>query len=112
MVLWIRGEKMKYCPNCGNELYFDVQYCPSCGFEVKKTNLNYSDSSSENQQDNSYKLAKWAFFGGIFIPLVGWIVGSIALKKAKLFQNEKARKLAIAGIIIGTINFLINLQWI
>lgn len=57
-----------------------------------------------------------AIIGGIFIPLLGWILGGIGSSKAKnvlavapgLPEAEQAAKLCKIGIIVASISFLIG----
>ena len=59
--------------------------------------------------DKEEKKKKSGFIGiiivGIIMPLVGWILGIIALVKAK--KNPQEKKVAVSLIIISTIAFII-----
>lgn len=91
---------MKYCPNCGTEIIFKTDICPNCKMELKETLTEKVDSST------TYGV--WAIVLGV-IPLLGWIVGGIGLKKAREFDNKKGQKLNIIGLIIATLCFFLNL---
>ena len=90
---------MRYCKNCGQELFFETLICPNCKEEITEVIKEVSDSST------TYGF--WAIVIGV-IPILGWIIGGIGYKKAKEFNNKRGKILNIIGIIIASVSFLIN----
>lgn len=89
---------MKYCKNCGKEIIFDMQICPYCKIELE---------TIEEETDSSTTYGTWAIILGI-VPIFGWIIGGLGLKKAFQFNNSKGKLLNGIGIVIGTFSFLFN----
>lgn len=92
--------KIKYCENCGEEIFFDTNICPNC-----KKPLNVVVGHSE---DNSVKISVWGIVLSI-IPILGWIFGYKGLKKANLYNNSRAKTLSIIAICLATLVFFVNL---
>lgn len=90
-----------FCQNCGNELHEQAIICPKCGMPT----LNYYQQSKCTSEINGFAIA--GFICSFFIPLLGWIFGSIGLSRA-IKRNEK-KGLAITSLIISSITFIINL---
>lgn len=105
---------MRKCQNCGQEIFHESKYCPNCGFNLSDHVFSHSEYNTYYEQprkaDSSERLGFWAIIGGIFIPLLGWILGGMTISRAKKANNEKARKRGVIAVIIGTINFFINLM--
>lgn len=89
---------MKYCKNCGQEIIFDVQTCPNCKIHLQ---------TIEEETDSSTTFGVWAIILGL-VPLFGWIIGGLGLKKAFQFNNKKGKLLNGIGIVLATISFLLN----
>ena len=91
---------MKYCKTCGAELLDSDAYCTKCGnpVDVKKP---------EVIENKSNGMAIAGFICAFFIPLLGWIFGGIGLKKSKVL-NGNGRGLAVAAIIIATLNYVLT----
>ncbi|KXA96314.1 hypothetical protein AKJ37_05565 [candidate division MSBL1 archaeon SCGC-AAA259I09] len=52
-MVWIKsGEKMIYCPKCGEEVSKEADYCPSCGTPIEE---------NEKQTKNAEKNIKTGF---------------------------------------------------
>lgn len=88
---------MKYCSNCGKEIDDKAYVCPNCGVKVV---------SEERIKDKSNVFAGLSYLG-ILMPLLGWIFGGIGLSKASKL-NGKGSGLAIGGIIVSTVSFIIG----
>ena len=108
---------MKHCPKCGAQLADDDDYCYFCGNKleeeiVERTEASFShiENSSEqyrNNYDNNTP-AVVGFVMSFIFPIVGLVLSIIGLKNSKRL-NGKNRSLAIAGIIISILNYVITL---
>ena len=87
---------MKICNHCGAQLLDEAVMCPKCGYPAI--------GSGTNQKPSGISIA--ALICAFFIPLLGWILGGIGKKNA---PNNVSRDLSVAGIVIATIVFVINL---
>lgn len=103
---------MKNCKHCGAQLADDDTYCYFCGAQLEdeknETFSNVADSNQTNQIEyinNGFALAGFAL--AFFMPLLGLIFSIIGLKKAPLFKFQR-RGLAIAGIIVAILNYVIS----
>ena len=96
-----------YCRKCGKEIPNDSFHCPYCGEEVL-TSFNQHQNSQYNNRYNGYAVA--GFITAFISPILGWIFGSIGLKRAK--NGYRGRYLAIAAIIIATFTFAYNVYYI
>jgi len=90
---------MKYCTHCGNELLDEAVICPKCGCPTNNNQGNLKDPNS-----NGFAIAGFvlSFFGGI----LGIIFSAIGLKVSAQ-RNGAGKGLAIAGLIIGIISFVL-----
>ena len=95
-----KGEKKKYCSNCGNELVENSDVCLSCGKLVEKQTAGRSNSNP-GRTLGIISLFVWV------IPLASWIVGGIGLSKSKTVGQ---RVMNIIGIILGIVMFIINIK--
>lgn len=43
---------MKYCPNCGNELFGNPLYCPKCGFDLTKEEAQVKETIIVGTKEN------------------------------------------------------------
>ena len=93
---------MKYCARCGAELNNDAAICTKCGCAVDGMR-----GSSLNSTSNDYNtLAIVGFVLSFFTTIVGLILSIIAYKQVKE-SGEKGKELAIAGIVISSVEIAI-----
>ena len=74
---------MRYCQNCGKEIYDNTAICPYCGCKTP---------NHENQG-----LAIAAFVLAFIMPLIGFILGCVGVGQ---YQNKSNRGLCIAAIVL------------
>lgn len=89
---------MKYCENCGFQMFDRETRCPNCGNEERKAtkaNRLYSDSVS---------------IGGVLLTLLFPIAGLILWAKKKENQPNAAKRYLILGITLWIINFVLVWQ--
>ncbi len=91
---------MKYCKTCGAELLDSDVYCTKCGNQTEPIKVVVV------QQSNGVAIA--GFILSFLIPLLGWILGGLGIKRSKE-AGGKGYGLSIAAIVIATINFILGL---
>jgi len=124
-----------FCGNCGNQMQPDSQFCAKCGargqapapapapaqpftsstttqfgqFGEQTQSTQFSSGQSHSStmpQKNS--MATAGLILAFFIPILGLIFSCMGLSKAKQL-NGLGRGVAIAGIVISILNFLLTL---
>ena len=111
---------MKHCKKCGAQLADDDDYCYFCGSaledekeikgEIKNDNIGFNNSYDNNynhQYTRRNGLATAGFVLAFFSPIVGLVLSIIGLNKSKTMDGL-GRGLAIAGIIVAILNFVIT----
>lgn len=110
----------KYCVNCGEELSEDSKFCNKCGVDSEKNNIAQSNQNvnTTNQGESKFNGQAIASFVvslvgliifGLICGIVSLSLGITSLKHIKEFSNEKGKGLAIAGIVIGSIDIVLVL---
>lgn len=119
----------KYCINCGNMLSDDSKFCNKCGVDTKNNqfinnannvensnqNVNATVSTVANNNQETSKVNGLAIASfvvslvgliifGLYCGLIALGMGITALKRIKIFPEMKGKGLAIAGIVIGSID--------
>lgn len=84
---------MKYCTNCGKELFDEAVFCPGCGVSCEKR----TSATDENDQ----KSFGWALLC-FFIPVLGLILYLVWKDKTPL-KAKSCGKGAIVGFVLSTI---------
>ena len=84
---------MKFCAHCGRELVDEAVVCPGCGCAC-------NNSAIGNDKWNGLAIA--GFVVSFFAATVGLILSIIGYRQCKN-TNEKGRSLALAGIIISSV---------
>lgn len=133
-----------FCKNCGSTIPDGSAVCPYCSavqepaapqqpagyeqpqyqqapqqpqYQQPQYQQPYQQPMYDAQAVSSAKtMGIIAIIGGIFIPLLGWILGGIGSSKAKnvlavapgLPEAEQAAKLCKIGIIVASVSFLIG----
>lgn len=85
---------MKYCPNCGEEIFENSRFCPRCGsdFQTGVSNQPRSDDAPS---------AGFAVLG-FFIPIVGLILYLVWQKDYPL-KAKSCGKGALIGFITNIV---------
>ena len=105
----------KYCIYCGKELSDNTKYCANCGKNTESNNIteNNQNVNTANQGEaktNGQAIASFVlsivglFIFGLICGILALSMGVTSLKHIKAFPNEKGKGLAIAGIVIGSID--------
>lgn len=92
----------KFCANCGSEMEKDATFCTNCG----SSNDGTVSSSVESSGNGHNGMATAGFILAFFVPILGLIFSIIGVKKASQF-NGNGRGLAIAGIIISVVSWIL-----
>lgn len=118
----------KFCSNCGNMLSEDSKFCNKCGVNIENNQVINSNIESSNQNTNNNvntvhnnqptTKANGLAIASFVVSLVGLLIfglpcgiislsmGITALKRIKIFPEMKGRGLAIAGIVIGSVDIV------
>ncbi len=94
-----------YCNKCGTEIPDSASFCPTCGFPVKNQTQDTAQAPQTSNGENT--LAIVGFILSFFFAIIGLIVSAVALHKAKTVYNGRGKGLAIAGIVIGSIETIV-----
>lgn len=97
-------QAMKYCRACGALIPQSSFYCPKCNKIADTTPANTANAQST--QNNG--MATAGFIVSFFSSLIGIILCIIGLNRAKT-MGGKGKGMAIAGIIIGVVGWILNL---
>ena len=106
----------QYCIKCGNELEENVKCCSKCGTNTDgeaaiQNNQNVNTANQEGKY-NGQAIASFVvslvglIIFGLICGIISLSLGITALKHIKEFSNEKGKGLAIAGIVIGSIDLV------
>ena len=87
-----------YCRNCGQQIDDLAVMCVHCGAEVKR----------DRPVQKTNTLAIVGFILSVFIPIAGLICSIMGLKKVD-DCGGKGKGLAIAGIVISIINWILGI---
>lgn len=93
-----------FCRNCGSEISANASVCPYCGVPTDNSANNYAPA----QKQGTNTLAIVGFVFSFLITIVGLICSIIGLVKAKEYGGN-GKGLAIAGIIISVVTFVLTL---
>ena len=107
------------CPNCGKEISGKPCYCPECGTYLGGNAQNYKTYTAPNptytpsqrtyEEEQKYSgMAIAGFILSFFVPILGVIFSIIGLNQCKN-EGRKGHGLAVAGIVISIVFFVINL---
>ena len=84
-----------YCSNCGNHIDDRAAMCPHCGKQTKAI-----------KQKRTNECAIAGFVLSLFFGLLGLIVSSVGLHRAKHEYNGDCKGLATAGVIFGVLRIV------
>lgn len=135
-----KSPQYQKCPECGRDIIDTTRPCSYCGYEVIRSSQasynsmeqsreyrprheSYDDYYDSEYMDERYDpRAKKATIGfvlslcgllGLFSPIIGIILGIIAIVFSVKGLNTRNRGKAIAGIIISIVDFVIALNaWV
>lgn len=91
-----------YCKNCGTQIDDNASVCIHCGAAVKPM----YEQPPQQVPVESNTIATVGFILSFFVALVGLICSIIGLKRSKEL-NGNGRGLAIAGIVISSVEIFI-----
>ncbi len=127
-----------FCPNCGNEVPDENKFCPNCGAKLREadeTSKNTdtaepfaepfagqshpTDNTQPNNQayDPRYSqqpvakqntFALLGFIFSFFVSVVGLVLSIIGYRKADTECRGDGKSLALAGIIISSIELVLE----
>ncbi len=69
-----------YCKNCGNEIANAAIMCVKCGVPTNVKSVESADTSKPMTQGEL--IAGW--LGAVFIPLIGVIIGIVAMTRGRI----------------------------
>lgn len=87
-----------FCKSCGKEIADNSTTCPNCGAPANQQSAYAAPAPA---QKNTMAIAGLVL--AFLAPLIGLILSCIGLKKSKELGGE-GRKLAIAGIVISSLD--------
>lgn len=98
-----------FCPTCGKEVADEnLTYCPYCNRRLReKSNLEYY-----YKQPESNSIATAGFILSFFIPFIAFWLCVAGCCRANERCNGQGLGLAIAGIIICILSFIISTLFI
>lgn len=108
----------KFCVHCGAKLETGASFCTNCGSKIEAPSPQpvytpyYTYSSAPNQQETPGKiLGILSIVLGFFInPIVGIVLGIIAIVKGNNGNYAPARTMGIIGIIISVIKMIFDIM--
>ena len=89
---------MPFCRNCGKEVNEKAYVCLSCGALV---NEKKEEPKPIVKDGTSNGIVGLCFL--CFIPIVTWIVSGIGISRAIKANNQKAKKMNLAALIVTSI---------
>ena len=89
-----------YCRECGKEMEVTDTSCAHCGYIVNQV-VQYNNSNYDASKGDKYEIAIASLICAFFAPLVGLILGLIALNSNKGKQNQAKTIGMIATIVSG-----------
>lgn len=107
----------KFCVHCGAKLTSGANFCTNCGSKIEAPSPQptytpyYAYSSAPERQESTGKvLGILSIVLGFFIsPIVGIVLGIIAIVKGNNGNYAPARTMGIIGIIISVIVTIFNI---
>jgi hypothetical protein len=115
-----RWGNMQYCTKCGNVIEEGVEYCSRCGQHVKKGQTAGGEERATPAVPQSTGAGGAAIALGIvgllvgflFIPLVGIILGIVAIALGASASGQGDRN-GSAGVILGVLSLILSIVvWI
>lgn len=123
--------EIKYCPACGTEVVHGAKFCTNCGNKLdevyrganssRNTNSGeYTPSYNYSAQTNSYNPYRskqstpgktpgiCSIIFAFFIPIVGLILGIIAIVKGAGAKYKPAIILGVIGLVISAAMWAFN----
>lgn len=93
--------KTKYCRKCGKEMIFTETTCPSCGYPNQEVINNKQSNKGEK-----YDLAFIGLICSMLVPIVGLVLGFIAMNANKGLNND-ARTFGQLAVVISAIEMVL-----
>ena len=88
------------CPNCGNNTDATAKFCEFCGSPIDEE-LYKKAKELKSIAIASIWFGGIAIFFSIFISILGWVFGGVALSMAlNVIKKEKDHKLARVGVLL------------
>ena len=99
---------MSFCTKCGKEMQNGT--CISCG-ALSDQKVTYM----ANREGGANPMAMWALVCAFFIPLLAFILGIVALGKAKKLPEPftgAGKGYAIAAIVLSSVSMVISVLFV
>lgn len=94
-----------FCKSCGKEIADTETFCPHCGAPAnQQSSVQQSYAPPAPAEKNTMALA--GLICAFLVPLVGFILSIIGLKKSKTLGGE-GKGLAIGGIVVSCIELFV-----
>lgn len=94
-----------FCTHCGKEIDDNAVICPNCGVTTEKFKQT-RPAAQQTQETNGIAVA--ALVCAFLVPLVGLILGIVALVKSKQLPGQPNHGMSIAAIVIGAVMLVGN----
>jgi len=89
---------VRICPKCQTKYNSLLTSCPNCGFSAEDEYYKKASLGREKQEALVY------FFICVFFGIIGIIITAAGMKR---FKDPGAKKVAIAGIVIGVLTTIV-----
>ena len=104
----------QFCKECGHEMAINATSCPSCGFIVNESAFYnqpqvYANNVVDESQGEKHDIALIGLIMSFIVPIVGLIMGIIALNANKGKKNSARTMGLIATIVSATYMILVVL---
>ena len=90
--------KKVYCRSCGTEMDINDVKCKDCGY------IESNSKNIENTRGEKYDFAMVGLICSFFAPIIGLILGYIAMSANKNQKND-ARTFGFLAVIVSLIEF-------
>ena len=88
------------CPHCGNNIDATTKYCEFCGNPIDEQ-LYKAAKQLNSIAVTSIWFGAIAIFCSLFISILGWVFGGVALSMAlNVIKKERTHKKARVGVLL------------
>lgn len=112
---------MMLCPNCNQEVHHGAAFCGNCGFKLAGAHLKQAaqappttQAKASQRNDNSGKAIAAFILGvlglaGWIIPIIGVVLGILAIVLGSMSLKSRHRILAIIGMVLAVLVIAVSL---